>query len=169
MVVPLPETVIKFLHIVILTTYPDTTSGYMQESMIGGCMDYAMTKTFGYEPFKDLITKASVLLHSIITFHPFVDGNKRTALLATFFFLLFNGYHFHIPLDAADFTRQIALEKIPKIEIVAAWLSKNVRKRRIAFAYRLLFGRMSEEYALAFCLLFLSRRLSWMLRSFKAK
>lgn len=34
------------------------------------------------ELFPDLEAKVAALIHSIIAFHPFVDGNKRTALVA---------------------------------------------------------------------------------------
>ena len=36
--------------------------------------------------------KASGYAHGIITRHPFMDGNKRTGLLAAFTFLEINGY-----------------------------------------------------------------------------
>lgn len=38
------------------------------------------------------IAKAIALLYGIIRFHPFLDANKRTALLAASTFLLMNGY-----------------------------------------------------------------------------
>lgn len=40
---------------------------------------------------KTLSKAASVLLYGIVTGHPFVDGNKRTALIATELFLKING------------------------------------------------------------------------------
>ena len=39
----------------------------------------------------DICHKAAVLLHDIITTHPFVDGNKRTAIEAADTFLRENG------------------------------------------------------------------------------
>ncbi|MGD2164199.1 MAG: type II toxin-antitoxin system death-on-curing family toxin [Anaerolineae bacterium] len=41
--------------------------------------------------YPDLWTKAAALLHSLIKNHPFVDGNKRTAVTATGIFLELNG------------------------------------------------------------------------------
>ena len=50
-------------------------------------------------------------MYSIINFHPFVDGNKRAALLSAKFYLLWNGYNFNIPMDADDFTIEVAKGK----------------------------------------------------------
>jgi death-on-curing protein len=42
--------------------------------------------------FPELWDKIGVLIHSIIAFHPFSDGNKRTVLVAADVCLLVNGY-----------------------------------------------------------------------------
>ena len=46
---------------------------------------------FGQEQFPTLVDKAGALLHSLSMHHLFVDGNKRTAMLATQIFLERNG------------------------------------------------------------------------------
>lgn len=46
---------------------------------------------FGDDAYPTLILKAAALLHSLTTNHPFIDGNKRTAWLATVVFLRDNG------------------------------------------------------------------------------
>jgi death-on-curing protein len=40
----------------------------------------------------DIHTKAAALMHSLIRNHPFVDGNKRTAVLAVLIFYGLNGW-----------------------------------------------------------------------------
>lgn len=45
----------------------------------------------------DVLEKAAVLLRSMIKNHPFVDGNKRTAILTVFAFLKRNGYEPYAP------------------------------------------------------------------------
>lgn len=47
---------------------------------------------FGADAYPDLVSKAAALLHSLVLNHAFVDGNKRTAVLATLVFLDLNGY-----------------------------------------------------------------------------
>lgn len=158
---------IKVFHNAILQNYPDTLPGYMSESMIQGCMDYAMTDVYGHQPYPDVITKSAALLYAIITFHPFIDGNKRTALLSTFFMLYFNGYFFAITEEAVQFTKQIAERKIQKVEIVAQWLLRHAKKNLIgALISRLLISRMKERERTVFCVTML-RQISDLLEPFE--
>jgi death-on-curing protein len=46
---------------------------------------------FGEDAYPDTFTKAAALLHSIVTSHPLVDGNKRLGWLACAVFLDLNG------------------------------------------------------------------------------
>lgn len=46
----------------------------------------------GVELYPDLFAKASALFESLIRNHPFIDGNKRTAVAAAALLLLRNGY-----------------------------------------------------------------------------
>ncbi|UGQ14201.1 type II toxin-antitoxin system death-on-curing family toxin [Yinghuangia sp. ASG 101] len=46
---------------------------------------------FGVDAYPDLWLKAAALLHSIVANHPFIDGNKRTGLVAGVVFLARNG------------------------------------------------------------------------------
>jgi death on curing protein len=56
---------------------------------------------FGEDAYPTLITKAAALLHSLTANHSFIDGNKRTAWLATVVFLRDNGVEV-IAEDAYD-------------------------------------------------------------------
>lgn len=47
---------------------------------------------FAYEPEADIARLAAAYAWSIIQNHPFVDGNKRTGLVACRVFLRLNGY-----------------------------------------------------------------------------
>lgn len=42
--------------------------------------------------YPDLFSKAAALMDSLVRNHPFMDGNKRTAITAAALFLRFNGY-----------------------------------------------------------------------------
>ena len=44
------------------------------------------------ELYPDLFSKTAALMDSLVQNHPFVDGNKRTAITAAALFLRFNGY-----------------------------------------------------------------------------
>lgn len=60
-----------------------------------GLLDAAVNRPhasmFGQDAYPDLWHKAAALLHSLVTSHPLVDGNKRLGWLATWVFLAKNG------------------------------------------------------------------------------
>jgi death-on-curing protein len=117
------------------TEYPITV-GY-SKSIISVCIERPQTGIYGKIPFPHLLHKATVLMDTIVNFHPFADGNKRTGLLATFYFLYWNGYDFHIPENADDFLIDIVLGKFSLNEI-CMWLENNCR-RNITSIFRNLF------------------------------
>ena len=50
-----------------------------------------------YEPEADIATLAAAYAFGIAKNHPFVDGNKRTSLVACRTFLVLNGYQLNTP------------------------------------------------------------------------
>lgn len=82
--------------------------------------------------YEDVFSKAATILEGIIRWHPFVDGNKRTALLTTIFYLKLQGYGVAVPLSAVRYTVNIAKnEKIDDksvqklIKEIALWLKNH--------------------------------------------
>jgi death-on-curing protein len=68
---------------------------------------------FGVDAYPDLASKAAALLHSLVLNHAFVDGNKRTAVLATLVFVDLNGYVIRWNQDEAlDFMLRLAAHNI---------------------------------------------------------
>lgn len=49
------------------------------------------TTVGGEDAYADIHTKAAALMHSLIRNHPFLDGNKRTGVIAIVVFYLRNG------------------------------------------------------------------------------
>ena len=70
-----------------------------------GLLDAAAARprssVFGADAYPDLDTKAAALLHSIVTSHPLVDGNKRLGWVAVRVFYLLNDMDIRPPADAA--------------------------------------------------------------------
>ena len=60
------------------------------------------------ELFPDLTSKVAAQIHAISSYHPFVDGNKRTALVAADVCLLLNGYRLADTDDVESFFWSIA-------------------------------------------------------------
>ena len=52
---------------------------------------------FGVELYRGVFMKGAVYIRNIIFSHPFVDGNKRTAITAADVFLQLNGYAITAP------------------------------------------------------------------------
>ena len=84
-------------------------------------------------------TRASAIFYSFVSFHPFADGNKRTSLVATSFFLFMNGYQFDIPDDAPEFAKSVALRCLDATEHSVAdevirirgWLVPNISQSAV--------------------------------------
>ncbi|HEY5805971.1 MAG TPA: type II toxin-antitoxin system death-on-curing family toxin [Candidatus Saccharimonadales bacterium] len=76
----------------------------------------------GEEQYKTLFEKAAVYMRNIATDHPFVDGNKRTAVTVCGVFLLHNGCRLTAaPKELEDFAVKVATDRLDIPEI-AVWL-----------------------------------------------
>lgn len=78
---------------------------------------------FGQPAYPDLAHMAAALLHSLVTSHPLVDGNKRLGWLATWTFMLKNGRRVDADDDDAyDLVMSIADGTLRDLEPIAARL-----------------------------------------------
>ena len=82
------------------------------------------------ELFPDLTAKVAAQIHAISSYHPFVDGNKRTALVAADVCLRLNGYRLTNSADVEPFFWSIARGE-RSAEDIETWL-KNQAKNCIA-------------------------------------
>jgi death-on-curing protein len=130
MEIPIDEDWLISLHEILVHFYRKSdhpiTLGY-SEGMISVCVERPQTAIYNFIPFPHFLHKATVLMYSVISFHPFVDGNKRVALLATTFYLHWNGYDLAIPEDADNFTIDIAKGKY-KLNDILHWLLRNSKR-----------------------------------------
>ncbi|KXA95495.1 hypothetical protein AKJ65_01625 [candidate division MSBL1 archaeon SCGC-AAA259E19] len=140
---PLTEESIKILHKWVLKNDPNAEKGILSEGTIQGSIDRAQGDFYGEEQFEDIFEKTAVLIHSIVMFHPFIDGNKRTALISSFFFLLFHGYGLNIVKEEIiRILIDIADGEIEDIHTTAEWLRKHskefgLRSKALLFLYRI--------------------------------
>jgi len=85
----------------------------------------------GADLYPDLWTKAAALLHSLAQNHPFVDGNKRTALAAAGIFLELNGCALASSNEeAVDFIRRVVIGQM-ELGDMAAWLQAHSRPQQL--------------------------------------
>ncbi len=132
----LTEDWLEKLYYVLINIYKNTDdpirSGFpivtdFSPSILSVCINRPKTKIFGVTIYPHVLQRATVNLHTIINFHPFVDGNKRMALLSTYYYLLWNGYTLNIPKDADDFTIRIAKEHLG-LNMILDWLKQNTTR-----------------------------------------
>ena len=82
---------------------------------------------FGEELYATVFTKVAALMRGIIGDHPFVDGNKRTAMLAGLTLLEVNGYNFTAQRgELEDFAVRVATNRLD-IDVIADWLKRHSR------------------------------------------
>jgi death-on-curing protein len=87
------------------------------------------SSAFGADACRDTASKAAALLHSLVPTHAFIDGNKRTAVVATLVFLDLNGYAVGWNQDEAlDFVLGVALHQVD-LDDAAAFLRQRMHPK----------------------------------------
>ena len=77
---------------------------------------------FGKELYTTVCDKAAALVRGIICDHPFIDGNKRTAMLAGLTLLEMNEYDFIARQgELEDFAVHIAVRHL-NVSVISDWL-----------------------------------------------
>lgn len=78
----------------------------------------------GVDMYETIFEKSAELLRSLLKNHPFVDGNKRTAVASTGIFLKLNGYRLLNQHEKElEFALKVENESV-SFEDIAAWLKK---------------------------------------------
>lgn len=99
--------------------------GVRDESRLKSLSEAPRQSVFGQEQYPTLHDKAAVYLRNIVGDHPFVDGNKRTALAACGIFLARNGQSLTAkPKELEDFAVRVAKEHLD-IAQITAWLKAH--------------------------------------------
>lgn len=86
------------------------------------------TRLYGEDMYPGLVAKAAAIMHSIVTHHPLVDGNKRLGWVALVVTLDLNGVRLDVPDDDAfDLTIRVAAGSADLADIETAvqdWISR---------------------------------------------
>jgi death-on-curing protein len=94
--------------------------------LLQGCLARPQTTVYGEDAYASLELKAAALLHSLVTAHPMVDGNKRTGWALLLTFLQFNEWEIiATPNDALAFIVGVA-EGQHNLEAIATWIAKHL-------------------------------------------
>ena len=99
--------------------------GVRDRHAVASLQELPRQHAFGSELYPTVFLKAAVYIRNIIFSHPFIDGNKRTAMAAGAVFLELNGYRITVAKSGIE---MFALEIIAKrhdLAAVAEWLENN--------------------------------------------
>lgn len=106
------------LHDVILEL--GGVSGVRDLPLLESALLQPQISLYGEYLYKDIFEMAAAYCYHLIKNHPFVDGNKRTGLLAALIFLEENGYKIaSSPDDLYDLALETASSQRSKEEIAA--------------------------------------------------
>lgn len=105
----------------------EATLGKPPEVRDIGILEGAVARTqatvFGAEAYPDLYSKAAALLHSIVTGHALIDGNKRLGWVSVRLFYRLNGQDLRVADDDAfDIVASIANGSLRDVPDIAARL-----------------------------------------------
>jgi death-on-curing protein len=105
----------------------DAALGRTPEVRDIGILEAAVARTrasvYGEDAYPDLDAKAAALLHSIVTGHALIDGNKRLGWVSVRLFYRLNGRDLHAPIDDAfDLVVEIAGGSVRDVPEIAARL-----------------------------------------------
>jgi death-on-curing family protein len=70
---------------------PVPTGGCRDRGLLESAVNRPFQSAFGKDAYPDILGKAAALFHSLVANHCFMDGNKRTAVVALNQFLMANG------------------------------------------------------------------------------
>ncbi len=117
------------LHFQIVTDFGGS-HGVRDESRLMSVVDAPKQSVFGQDQYPSIHEKAAVYVRNIIGDHPFVDGNKRSAITVAGIFLMRNGYQLTAtPKDLEDFAVKVAVEKLD-VPAIAKWLEQNSKTHK---------------------------------------
>lgn len=100
-------------------------AGLNDERLLESILAKPLVTFEGEELYPDLFTKVAVLMYAIITGRPFIDGNKRTAIICAMFILRSNGYQVIAPQDSFVELAIGAEAGKHQVDQIVRWFRKN--------------------------------------------
>lgn len=91
--------------------------GLRDKKLLESAIAQPQLTIFGSFACKSIFEMAAAYCYHIAKNHPFIDGNKRTALLVTLVFLKKNGYKFKSKTNLYQLMLDVAASKITKEQI----------------------------------------------------
>jgi death on curing protein len=108
--------------------------GIQNKGLLKSIVKRPSQKHYNHEHFADIYSKCASLMEAIIQWHPFVDGNKRTALVAAQTYMNKNNYVLVTPYSSIRFTVLIAQKKKDH-EDIREWVQTHSTHRNNSDEY----------------------------------
>ena len=101
------------------------SSGVRDENLLASAVNTPFQTFMGNDLYPSLYDKAAQLCYGIANNHPFMDGNKRTALHSMYVYLIINGFDIMATQqDVENMIIDVAAGNMTNTELVQ-WLQKN--------------------------------------------
>lgn len=142
MVIKVNEEIITIIHNYVVRRLV-AVEGIVYSGTISGPIERIFNRYYGAQKYLTTEEKAGAILYSIVHGHSFTDGNKRTGLLTTCLFLMFNGYVLRVPHDASKFLERMAdatNPEAPTEKDAIAWIKKNSKRDVFALITNVIIG-----------------------------
>lgn len=102
--------------------------GVREPGLLASIAEKPKTSFGDEELYPDIFTKSASLYEGLCNYHVFIDGNKRTAAIVMYRFLIINGYDLTASnKELEDYTLSIATSN-PDIVDVALWIKKHSKR-----------------------------------------
>lgn len=100
--------------------------GVRDEGLLASALSRPQHPLTYVQPLPDLAALATAYAYGISSNHPFVDGNKRTSLVAARTFLILNGVNLEATQDDKLFTFLHLADGSLTEEDLAEWIRKRI-------------------------------------------
>lgn len=99
--------------------------GIRDKNLLASAVNTPFQTFMGNDLYPSIYDKAAQLCYGIANNHPFIDGNKRTALHSMYVYLIINGYDIiATQQDVENLIINVAAGRMPTTEL-SKWLQNN--------------------------------------------
>jgi death on curing protein len=127
-------------------SYSGIEKGIQKRGLLESIAKRPNQKYYNHEQFADIYSKCASLIEAIIQWHPFTDGNKRTALVAAHMYMNKNNHYIVTPFDSARFTVLVAQKK-KSFDDIREWVQTHTAQNHDEYTtkYRIYVKEPAEE------------------------
>ncbi len=102
--------------------------GIRDDGLLESAVFRCQTSFGGNDLYETIFDKAAAIFHSMIFDHPFIDGNKRAAIMSAISLLVRNSHDFKATDEEIEDFPLVAEKTRPEISEIASWFKKHSKK-----------------------------------------